>query len=354
MAAAGERWLLYGATGYTGDLIAREAVRGGLRPVLGGRSREKVEALARELGTDFVAFSLDNPDAARAALRGNSVVLNCAGPFSATAAAMMAACLDERVHYLDITGEVDVFDHAQRRHEDARSAGVLLCPGVGFDVVPTDCIAATLAREMPDATHLALGFDSKSRLSRGTSKTMIEGLAQGSRVRIDGQLRSEPMGARVREIDFGAGPKTAMSIAWGDVSTAFWTTRIPNVEVYIPASPRAIKSIQRMHRWRWLLGLSPVQALMKKRVDKAPPGPDATERERSPVMVWGEVRNARGVLRTARLQTANGYSVTVEAALGILGDVLRNPGRRGYFTPSQLVGADFVTRLRGSTSIQLS
>jgi short subunit dehydrogenase-like uncharacterized protein len=351
--AADVRWLLYGATGYTGELIARAAVRTGLRPVLAGRNREKVETMARELGSASSVFSLQDAAATRAALRGASVVINCAGPFSATAASMMSACLAERVHYLDITGEVDVFDHGQSRHEDARRAGVLLCPGVGFDVVPTDCVAATLARAMPDATHLALGFDSRSRLSRGTSKTMIEGLATGSRVRIDGQLRSEPLGARVRDIDFGAGTRRAMAIAWGDVSTAWWTTRIPNVEVYIPASPRAIRSVRSMQRWRWLLGLSPVQAWMKKRADKAPPGPDAAERERSPVMVWGEVRDARGGSRTARLQTANGYSVTVDAALGILQDVLRNPGRGGYFTPSQLVGADFVTRLPGSSTIQV-
>jgi len=352
--AAEDRWLVYGATGYTGELIAREAVRKGLRPVLGGRGRERIEAMARALGTESCVFSLDDPAATRAALRGTRVVLNCAGPFSATAAPMMAACLDERVHYLDITGEVDVFEYGQGRHDDAQRAGVLLCPGVGFDVVPTDCVAATLARAMPDASHLALGFDSKSRLSRGTSKTMIEGLAHGSRVRTEGQLRNEPMGARVRDIDFGAGARKAIAIAWGDVSTAWWTTRIPNVEVYIPASPRAIKSMQRMHRWRWLLGLAPVQSWMKKRVDKAPAGPDTAERERSPVMVWGEVRNARGEQRIARLQTANGYSVTVDAALGILRDVLRNPGRGGYFTPSQLVGADFVTKLPGSTAIRVS
>ena len=352
--SAQDRWLLYGATGYTGELIAREAVRSGLRPVLGGRNRERIEALARELGTESSVFALNDAAGTRAALRGMSVVLNCAGPFSATAAPMIAACLEERVQYLDITGEVDVFEHGQGRHEDAKRAGVLLCPGVGFDVVPTDCVAATLARVMPDATHLALGFDSRSRLSRGTTRTMIEGLVTGSRVRIEGQLRSEPMGARIRDIDFGAGTKQAMGIAWGDVSTAWWTTRIPNIEVYIPASPRATRSVRNMYRWRWLLGLSPVQALLKRRVDKAPAGPDPQERAHSPALVWGEVRNARGDLRTARVQTANGYTVTVAAALGIVQDVLRNAGRSGYFTPSQLVGADFVTRLPGSGEIRVS
>ncbi len=178
------RWMIYGTYGYTGELIAREAVRRGYKPILAGRSREKVEAQASELGLEARHFGLDE---ARldAQIEDCELVMHCAGPFSATAAPMMEACLRARAHYLDITGEISVFEHAQSLNDRARSAGVVVCPGVGFDVIPTDCVAAALKNALPDATHLALGFDTRSSMSPGTAKTSIEGLAQGGKVRRD-------------------------------------------------------------------------------------------------------------------------------------------------------------------------
>jgi len=155
------RWMIYGANGYTGELIAREAARRGLKPVLAGRRRESVEELARTLGLEARAFGLDDVAALTGQIQGHALVLNCAGPFSATAAPMMEACLRAGAHYLDITGEIAVFEHAQSLDARARDAGVVLCPGVGFDVIPTDCVAAALKAALPDATHLALGFDSR-------------------------------------------------------------------------------------------------------------------------------------------------------------------------------------------------
>ncbi len=199
------RWMLYGANGYTGELIAREAARRGLKPVLAGRRRESVETLARTLGLQACVFDLDDPAALAEQVRGYALVLNCAGPFSATAAAMMQACLGAGAHYLDITGEIAVFEHAQSLHARAQEAGVVLCPGVGFDVIPTDCVAAALKAALPDATHLALGFDSRSGFSPGTAKTSVEGLAQGGKVRREGEIITVPLAYAVRRIDFGDG-----------------------------------------------------------------------------------------------------------------------------------------------------
>jgi short subunit dehydrogenase-like uncharacterized protein len=180
--------MIYGANGYTGDLIAREAVRRGLKPVLAGRTAAKVEALATSLGLQARVFDLANAVMTSRGVEGMRLVLHCAGPFSATAAPMMAACLAMRAHYLDITGEISVFEHARTLEATARAASVVVCPGVGFDVIPTDCVAAALKAALPDATHLALGFDSRSGFSPGTAKTSVEGLAQGGKVRQDGRI----------------------------------------------------------------------------------------------------------------------------------------------------------------------
>lgn len=341
------KWMIYGANGYTGELIAREAKRRGLHPVLAGRSAGKVEPLAKELGFEYRSFGLDHAADVDQGLAGMGLVLHCAGPFSQTSAPMIDGCLRARAHYLDITGEIAVFEHAHAQHERARAAGTVICPGVGFDVIPTDCVAAALKQALPDAAHLALGFDSRSGFSPGTAKTSVEGLAQGGRVRRGGHIVEVPLAYRVRRIDFGDGEKLAMTIPWGDVATAYYSTGIPDVEVYIPGSPRLIKNAQRANHIRWLLGLKPVQALLKKQAGKTH-GPSAEAREKMPTWVWGEASNARGEKRTARIRTVNGYSLTITGSLAVVQYLLDNTVPGGAYTPSLLMGADLVSRLPGS------
>lgn len=341
-------WMIYGANGYTGELIAREARRRHLTPVLAGRRRDRLEALARELELPFRVFGLDDPAALSAQLRGMALMLHCAGPFSATSAPMVEGCLAQRCHYLDITGEIPVFEHAHAQDARARQAGVVLCPGVGFDVIPTDCVAAALKQALPDAVKLALGFDSRSGFSPGTAKTAVEGMAAGGRVRRHGQLVSVPLAYQVRRIDFGDGEKLAMTIPWGDVATAWYSTGIPDIEVYIPGSPRLIANARRANLIRPLLGLKPVQALLKRRIGKTVKGPDEATRAQLPTYVWGEAVNAAGQKKTARIRTANGYSLTVSGALTVVESLLASAPTGGYYTPSKLLGPDLVTRLPGS------
>jgi len=345
------RLLIYGANGYTGEMIARAAAAQGLAPILAGRSAGPIESLARELGCESRVFDLDDAATVAAALAGSRVVLHCAGPFSATAGPMMAACLAARAHYTDITGEIEVFELGFRQDAAAGQAGIVICPGVGFDVVPTDCIALTLKQALPDATHLALGFDSRSGLSRGTASTSVEGLGHGSRVREGGVIRRIPLGARTRRADFGAGEKQAAAIPWGDVSTAYRTTGITNIEVYVPVSPRALTNLRRLDKFGWLLRSGPAQSFLKWRIRKGAPGPSADEREKAPVFVWGEAKNAAGRTVTARVRVPNGYTVTTDASIVIARRLLEGGVSPGFTTPARLMGADFVTRLPGATKI---
>ena len=347
-------WLLYGANGYTGELAARAALARGLRPVLGGRSRIAVESLARELGLESRIFGLDSPTAVAAGLDGVRLVLHCAGPFSATAAPLLAGCLAARAHYLDISGEIEVFERAQAQDRAARAAGSVVCPGAGFDVVPTDCLALTLKEALPEANALALGFDSRGAPSRGSARTMIEGLGHGGCVRRAGRLVRVPLAYRERRVDFGAGEKSAMTIPWGDVSTAFYTTGIPDIEVYVPLSAVAIRRLRRLNFVRPLLGLGLVQRALKALVGRQPRGPDAGARAAAPMYVWGEARAADGRTRSARVVTANGYTFTADAALGIVARLLSAPAAAGVTTPARLMGAHYVETLPGSGRIVLS
>jgi short subunit dehydrogenase-like uncharacterized protein len=198
-------FLLYGANGYTGKLITRLAAERGLRPTLAGRDKNTIEPLATEHGLEHRVFALDDPAAIDAALREVSVVMHCAGPFSRTSRPMADACLRTKTHYLDITGEASVIESLAARDAEAKEAGVMLLPCVGFDVVPSDCLAAHLKRRLPEATHLALGIQGMGRVSRGTATTMIENINRGGLIRRDGKLTPVPAAWKTREIDFGRG-----------------------------------------------------------------------------------------------------------------------------------------------------
>jgi short subunit dehydrogenase-like uncharacterized protein len=329
--------MLYGANGYTGELIAREAVRRGERPVLAGRSREKIEPLARELGLEWRAFDLDAID-----LSGVAAVLHCAGPFFRTSAAMVTACLAAGVHYLDITGEIAVFEGVFRKDKEAKERGLTLLPGVGFDVVPTDCLAARLKEKLPSATELWLAFyNERGGVSRGTFKTMVEGAGFGGAIRRDGKIVRVPTLFDVREIPFGVGPRMAMTIPWGDVSTAYRSTGIPNIRVYTARSPRGIKQLRRIVKLLPILKIGLVRKIAVGLASRRAPGPTAEQRGQSRVHLWGRAFNEREEV-TDTMIVAEGYDFTVRSALAAVRRLLAEPVRAGAWTPSQRFGSGFV------------
>lgn len=342
-----KKWMIYGANGYTGRLIVKEAQKRGLRPILAGRSSKTIESLAAETGLESVVFSLDDKAAAIKALKGVTVVLHCAGPFSATSQQMIEACLVNHCHYLDITGEISVFANAHRQSDEARHADIVLMPGVGFDVVPTDCLAATLVKALPAATSMALAFESGGKLSPGTAKTSVEGLAGGGCVREDGKLKWVPLAYKTREIQFEHGKRLSVTIPWGDVFTAFISTGVPDIEVYMSTPPSMILKMKRLRMVRPLLSMQWVQNMMKRRIEKSITGPEFGERKNSFMQLWGEVSSADGRSVSATMTTPDGYDVTVTASLGIVEYLLEHEVEGGFYTPSLLMGADYVTSLPG-------
>lgn len=339
-------WMIYGANGFTGELIAREAKARGLNPILAGRNEKAITSLAKELKFNTRIFNLSDQKNTVHQLAEIQLVLNCAGPFSTTSQHMITACLQSGTHYIDITGEISMFEYAQRQNVLAEKAKIVICPGVGFDVVPTDCIAAQLKQMLPDATYLALGFDSNSAMSPGTAKTAVEGLAMGGKVRINRQIKTVPLAWKTRFIDFGRGDKLATTIPWGDVSTAFYTTGIPNIEVYIPISSKRLSILKRANYIRWLLGWGFIQRFLKKKAAEQK-GPDMQQFNSQRTYIWGEATNAEGKSRTVRITTANGYALTVASSLGVVEYLLNNNPKAGYKTPSQLMGFDFIKKLPG-------
>jgi short subunit dehydrogenase-like uncharacterized protein len=318
-----------------------------LNPILAGRNEQAVMSIARELGLEARVFGLDDAATLEQNIRDCRAVLHCAGPFSVTSQPMINACLATGVHYLDITGEMSVFESAHERSDEARHSDIVLIPGVGFDVVPTDCLAAILVQALPAATHLLLAFEAAGGPSPGTAKTSVEGLARGGAVRVDGRIERVPLAYKSREIPFAHGNRMAMTIPWGDVYTAFVSTGIGNIEVYMAVSPATVKSLRRKRFIQPLLAWPFVQKFLKNRIQAAVKGPSEKKRKNTRSQLWGQASSSDGRQVSATMTTPNGYDLTVTASLGIVEHLLNNDVEGGYYTPSLLMGAGYAATLPG-------
>lgn len=337
--------LIYGATGYTGRLAVAEAVRSGLRPVAGGRDQEKLAALASatpaEHGLETRAFGLDRPDALAGALEDISVVLHCAGPFSRTALPMYEACVTTGTHYLDITGEIDVFEALAARGTEAAEAGIMVMPGVGFDVVPSDCLIADLAMRHPGGRTLRLGLAVRSGASRGTMRTIVEGMG-AFRIRRDGEMATVRPGELRHAFDFGPPPRAALIGVLGDVTTAFHSTGIPNIETYLQAT-RTYERLTRILRgFGPLLAGRAGKALLNRLLDRAPEGPSESARRTAHAILVAEIEDAEGRRAAARVRVPDPYGFTATAGVAIAGRALAGDFKPGFQTPSSAYGADLL------------
>ncbi len=342
-----DEWILYGANGYTGELIARAESRRGWRPTLAGRNEQRVSKLAAELGCPSRAFALKHATEIVSQLSGARLVLNCAGPFSATAVPLIEACLSAGVSYLDITGEIAVIESAAARDERAKRAGVVLIPAVGFDVVPSDCLAALLAARLPSATRLLLAFAGSGDLSPGSAKTLLDYLPHGGRARIDGRITRVPLAWKTREVPLAGRTKTAVTIPWGDVASAYYSTGIGNIEVYTPVAPKRLRLLR---RWGWLLPLlrlGPLRRYAERRIARTVRGPTAGDRASGRASFWGRVEDDAGHSAEATLTTPSAYDLTVLTALAGVERVLAGNIPPGFHTPSRAFGREFILSIPG-------
>lgn len=344
-----KKFLLYGATGYTAKLILRFAQQYDLQPIIAGRDEVKLRALATQFDLEYRVFDLSDIDNIIQSISDVKVVLHCAGPFVHTAKPMMEACLKAKVHYLDITGEISVFEQAARLGDKAQAAGVLIMPGTGFDVVPTDCLAAFLKNQMPDATHLELAFGAiGGSLSHGTAMTMVEGLGEGGAVRENGKIIKKPLGHKAKVISFAEKPMFCMTIPWGDVSTAYYSTGIPNIEVYSATNPKSYKWVKLQGMFNWLMKKEFVKNFFRKQIKAKPAGPSDSKRDKSKMQVWGKVTNAQGKSIEATWIGPEGYTFTAHSALIIVKKVLESNFKTGFYTPSKLYGQDLAMEIENT------
>jgi short subunit dehydrogenase-like uncharacterized protein len=349
------RWMIYGAYGYTGELVAEEALKRGHKPVLSGRSAQKLEPLAKRLGLPFVALDLADHAALVKALREVELVFHAAGPFVDTSAAMIRACLEAGVSYVDITGEIPVFEHTLAQDQAAKARGVALMSGVGFDVVPTDCLAAYVAARVPGATQLEIAIAAIGHPSAGTAKSTFDGFLRGGAVRREGKLVPFPIGKDSRSVRFSDRARSVVAIPWGDLVTAYHTTGIPNITTYAAFPAKLAKLMKNTWRLqdlaspltRGVLGAAPIKERVMDAIGARVQGPDAGERERGRSYVWARASDAHGRSAEAWLETLEGYHFTAVAGVRAV-EAIAEKKPVGALTPAGAFGADFVLSIPGT------
>lgn len=349
---ANSRWMIYGAYGYTGRLVCQEALRRGHKPVLAGRSEAPLISLTKHLGLDYLVLDLKNEAQLAQTLKDFDLVFHAAGPFIYTSAPMIRACLESKTHYIDITGEISVFEHTFSLDQEARKQGIVLLSGSGFDVVPSDCVARYVAEKIQQPQFLEIAIASTGHASLGTSRTMLEHLPKGTYIRQSGELVRFPDGKGKRVVSFPDRSRTVLPISWGDLSTAYRTTQIPNIITYM-AVPKNVATLMKILGpvSREVFSFSACRTLAGKWLEKTIHNPDEQTRQKAKAYVWAQATNLSGQSAQVAIETPEGYSFTAMAGVRCVEKILTqqssNSPYQGALTPANAFGKDFILEIEG-------
>jgi short subunit dehydrogenase-like uncharacterized protein len=348
-------FLIYGSYGYTGQLIVERALQVGMHPILAGRNEKRLRAQAEQYNLEYRTFSLGETAKLDSALLEVDAVLHCAGPFVHTFGWMAEACLRTKRHYVDISGEIPGFEVLAAMDKLAKETGIMLLPGAGFDVVPSDCLAAHLKERLPAGTQLRLFIRGVGAgVSRGTAKSAIENMHRQGMIRRGGRLVQVPPAWNVREQDFGRGYTKVVSVGWGDVSTAYYSTGIPNIETYFAFPDIAISSMRLMRLIGPLMYNRAAKKILKSLTHLLPPGPEEERRRKGRAILIGEVTSKNGGRASSKLITPEGYTCTALTTVEIMNRILSGEHKTGFQTPSLVYGANFILQFDGVERTDLS
>lgn len=340
---AANKLMVYGANGYSAQLIIEELISKNIRPILAGRNKSQLISLAKKFNCEYRAFDLEDAVLIEKYLEDIHTLLNCAGPFRQTAKELMEACLQTKTNYLDITGEIPVFHLAFSLDQKVKEKGITFLPGVGFDIIPTDCVAKKLSEKLKDASELKLGFlNIGGSISRGTWLTTLEFLGGKGFIRKNSKIVESKIGGQSIKFSKNDFSFCGISIPWGDVYTSFYSTGIPNVEVFL-GLPRVVFIFRNV--------LLPVVKLFKinfirriahNYISKNISGPSKTMRDSTQTYVWGRAKNENGEMIETAYRFMEGYNLTAKGAAEAAERVLNNSVPPGTFTPSLAFGSDFM------------
>lgn len=350
---------VYGATGYTGRLVAAELHRRGADVVLAGRSAAKLEIVAEDCGAPPThVVSLDDARGLHELLEPCAAVIACAGPFQRHGEPVLEAATQSATHYLDTTGEQSfmrvVFD---RYGPMAERSGIALVTAMGFDYAPGDMIASLTAAGMGSLDEVVLAYATRGfGASRGTALSALGILAGGDREWREGRLVAAPRGVGSGRFDFPdpVGSQRMVRFPAGEhvtvprhVDTAGVRTMMtasavmphPSLGVVAPLGMPALQ----------LAARTPLRGVLAAAISRLPDGPDEEDRRRSRFTVVCEARRA-DLVRRAVVTGSDVYGLTARTVVeGALRCATPGFERAGALAPSQAFDpSDFLDSLRSA------
>jgi short subunit dehydrogenase-like uncharacterized protein len=310
--------LIYGATGFTGKLIAQEAVRRGIKFEIAGRDQAEVSAYAAQLNVPFHVFSVDDQEGWAKALAGKTSLLNVAGPFSATAEQAMNASITHKVNYIDISAEVDVYRLAESKDEAAKAAGIMILPGAGL-FVSYDPLAVHTAKRVNSPVLLRAGYKYSGGFSPGSIASSANIINAGLLVRKNGELvkmdKADPA-----VFDSGNGPEEYLLTPFGGTVLSYKSTGIKDIEEYFQMALPASKP-------------------EGETVDAA----DAEFKDKSILVI--EVTGDDGTVVRSKLEMDAGYGPTIFSSVEIVSRTLDGFLKVGFQSPASAYGEELLKAL---------
>jgi short subunit dehydrogenase-like uncharacterized protein len=322
--------MIYGASGYTGQLTSLHANNIGLEVILAGRTAGKLQRLASDLNLPYLVFeATDISQRLDSVMKSISVLLNCAGPFHRTARPLIEACIRNGVHYLDTAAELSSYEIAEELDQRATEAKVMLMPGCGGSVAMLGCLAMHVVKQTKIPVGIDIALHVAGPVSRGSAISAQEGAmaTQHKNQLVEKSEDEVPLDPKVFDFGDGRGGVTSFPTKLPDLITLRKATGVSNVQTFVHVFETEFPTGD---------------------LSKHPDGPTAEERNANPYHASVEIVAQDGTIKRAVLHTVNGYTFTSVASAEAGARVLAGEFLPGFQTPVGVFGSNFVESILAS------
>ena len=334
-------WLIYGANGYTGRILVEQAAKQGHKPVIAGRSPEKIKPLAEQYDLPYSILDLHDINALSEKVADFKLISNFAGPFPLTARPIAEACLENGINYIDVSGDLNTIQYIFDLNEKARAKSIVMIPAAGFITYATECLAHYIAEQIDETKFIELGVYIIGGTSRGTAISTVDSIKDGCLIRKDHQLIPVKFGKDTKKIPFPDGRKPAWAVPLAELLTVHKALTIPDIKVFnvMPHFLHLLRLIAPLIQKT--MKIEVFKRIAKKIAAKQPEGPTREQNLNTKSYLWARAGDKIGNEKQAWLETPEAYYFT--ALLNIrFAEVILGSDLKGSITPSEAFGKDLI------------
>lgn len=336
-------WIIYGATGYTANLIIKKAIQMGLPPVLAGRDRSKISSVAKKYGLKYKVFEINDINVIQANIENSNLILNASSNYKLTAQPFINACLASGCHYLDLCGEISVLKKIFEYNELAKYGNITIIPNSGYHSIVTDCFAGYVANLIENPIELNYYLLDASIPSLGTLKSSLDAFLGGGFVLKYNNFENIKMGSIKTRVEHKNKALTLYASPMAELYLSHISTSIPNINVYLKIP--LLYSLLLDYFGDYILKLlqSEKRTAILNLIDKFVKGPSEAINKKLKSMIGVNVKNLKGDSLTMWLEAPEAYDFT--ATLSVEAVKLALSGLpSGVLTPIQAYGCNFLSK----------